>query len=253
MDDRARERPASILRSLRGFVGRRVRAARRAMAGPPVEEALVHERLPLPEHLIALDSAEGATLLDEAGEGLDYHRLRDHFVPQRSPRFCGPATIAILLNALHAGGRPARRYDQDSVFTVRTEAVKPRIEVVRGGMGLPIFAGYLAAHDVRCELHFASESGVEAFRGRAAPLLSDPGTFVAVNFLRPALGQEGTGHISPLGAYHADSDRFLVLDVSRHRYPAVWVRADDLFAAMATDAGAHSRGFVVAGAEAMAT
>ena len=76
------------------------------------------------------------------------------------------------------------------------------------------------------------------------PLLVDDQTFVAVNYHRPTLGQEGTGHISPLAAYDAGTDRLLVLDVSRHRYPPVWVRAADLFAAMDTDAGPHSRGFV---------
>ncbi len=189
-----------------------------------------------------------SALLAEAGGAVDYHQLHDHFVPQRSPSFCGPATIAIVLNALHAGGggAPARRYDQDTVFTQRTEAVKPRIEVIRGGMGLPILAGYLVAHDLRGEVCFASELSVDRFRDCVVPLLVDDDTFVAVNFHRPTLGQQGTGHISPLAAYHEGSDRFLVLDVSRHRYPPVWVKALDLFSAMNTIAGTHTRGFVTA-------
>lgn len=249
---------ASLVGRARGFVGRRVRSLRRALAGPPAEEALVHERLPLPPHLVALDGEEGAALLAEAGGGTDYHRLRGHYIAQRNPRFCGPATLAILLNALHpAAAVPparhapgvavaARRYDQDSVFTARTEAVKPRVEVVRGGMGLPILAGYLAAHDALGEVHFASDVGLDEFRERVVPILGDPDAFVAVNYHRPALGQEGTGHISPLAAFHAASDRFLILDVSRHRYPPVWVPAADLHAALDTDVGPHSRGFVIA-------
>lgn len=248
MDDGLGPATPSGLRRVRSFVGRRVRAVRRRLAGPPREEALVHERLALPPGLIALDSDEGEALLARAGASVDYHRLTPHYVPQRNPRFCGPATVAILLNALHSGtaGLPPRRYDQDSVFTVATEVVKRRDEVVRGGMGLPILAGYLEAHGVRGELRFASEDDVDGFRSRVIPILHDPAAFVAVNFHRPALGQDGTGHISPLAAYDAETDRFLVLDVSRHRYPPVWVRADDLFAAMATDAGPHSRGFVIA-------
>lgn len=249
---------ASLVGRARGFVGRRVRSLRRALAGPPGEEALVHERLPLPAELVALDGEEGAALLAEAGAEVDYHRLRDHYVPQRNPRFCGPATLAMLLNALHDAGTPpfagqapgvpapARRYDQDSIFTVRTEAVKPRAEVIRGGMGLPILAGYFAAHDALGAVHFASDVGLDAFRARAVSALADPDAFVAVNYHRPTLGQQGTGHISPLAAFHAASDRFLVLDVSRHRYPPVWVRAADLHAALDTDVGPHSRGFVIA-------
>jgi len=204
--DGPKEAAPSVFRRARGLVGRKVRALRRAFAGPPVEEAVVDERLPLPSYLVALDTEEGSALLAEAGDAVDFHQLHDHFVPQRSPSFCGPATIAIVLNALHAGaGAPARRYDQDTVFTDRTEAVKPRIEVIRGGMGLPILAGYLVAHDLRGEACFASDFSVDEFRDRVVPLLVDDDTFVAVNFHRPTLGQQGTGHISPLAAYHEEA------------------------------------------------
>jgi hypothetical protein len=113
-------------------------------------------------------------------------------------------------------------------------------------MGLPILAGYFAAHHTLGATVYASDIELADFREQVAPLLAVSGTFVAVNYHRPTLGQEGTGHISPLAAYHEGTDRFLVLDVSRHRYPPVWVRAADLFAAMNTDVGSHSRGFVTA-------
>lgn len=69
-----------------------------------------------------------------------------------------------------------------------------------------------------------------------------------INYLRAAIGQEKGGHISPLAAYDADTDRFLILDVSRYKYPPVWVEAADLFAAMNTedsDNENRTRGFVL--------
>lgn len=42
------------------------------------------------------------------------------------------------------------------------------------------------------------------------------------------------GHFSPLGAYHAPTDSFLIVDVAKYKYPPVWVGADTLFTAMAT-------------------
>jgi hypothetical protein len=66
--------------------------------------------------------------------------------------------------------------------------------------------------------------------------------------LRKAIGQESGGHISPLAAYDEDSDRFLILDVSRYKYPPVWVETEALFAAMHTpdsDNDNKSRGFIV--------
>ena len=74
--------------------------------------------------------------------------------------------------------------------------------------------------------------------------------FVLVNYLRKAIGQETGGHISPLAAYDADTDRFLILDVSRYKYPPIWVEADALFGAMNT-AGQRqrrpTRGYAVVG------
>ena len=69
-----------------------------------------------------------------------------------------------------------------------------------------------------------------------------------VNYLRKAIGQERGGHISPLAAYDAKSDRFLILDVARYKYPPVWVTASDLFAAMNTTDPANNnktRGYVL--------
>ncbi len=71
---------------------------------------------------------------------------------------------------------------------------------------------------------------------------------VLVNYLRSRLGQQTGGHISPLGAYDAAADRFLILDVSRYKYPPVWVTTADLYAAMNTpdaDSGGRSRGYVL--------
>jgi hypothetical protein len=68
-----------------------------------------------------------------------------------------------------------------------------------------------------------------------------------VNYLRKAIGQEAGGHISPLGAYDEDTDRFLILDVTRYKYPPVWVEAAALFGAMNTidsDNNDKTRGYV---------
>ena len=53
-----------------------------------------------------------------------------------------------------------------------------------------------------------------------------------------------------MAAYHEGTDRFLVLDVARFRYPPYWAKAEDLFKAMNTtdlDSG-KSRGYVVVSA-----
>ena len=60
-------------------------------------------------------------------------------------------------------------------------------------------------------------------------------------------GEKG-GHISPLAAFDAESDRFLILDVARYKYPPVWVKTVELFAAMNTtdsDNENKTRGYVL--------
>ena len=62
------------------------------------------------------------------------------------------------------------------------------------------------------------------------------------------IGQQIGGHISPLGAYDAKADQFLILDVARYKYPPVWVETTVLFDAMNTPDAANDnrrRGFVL--------
>uniref|UniRef100_A0A7S2MPQ3 glutathione gamma-glutamylcysteinyltransferase n=1 Tax=Helicotheca tamesis TaxID=374047 RepID=A0A7S2MPQ3_9STRA len=64
--------------------------------------------------------------------------------------------------------------------------------------------------------------------------LKDRHSRVLVGYNRKTLGQVGGGHISPLGSYHAPTDTFLIMDVSKYKYPPVWVTAIALYDAMAT-------------------
>ena len=76
--------------------------------------------------------------------------------------------------------------------------------------------------------------------------LRDRKSFLAVNYLRKVISQNSGGHISPVAAYHEGEDRFLILDVSRYKYPPVWVKAAALWDAMAAvDQGSkQSRGYL---------
>ena len=93
---------------------------------------------------------------------------------------------------------------------------------MKQGMTLDEIGGLLAVHPVEAEVHHAADSSLEAFR--AARGTSRPRGRVRDRQL-PAQGDwTGTGgHISPLAAYDAETDRLLILDVSRYKYPPVWV------------------------------
>ncbi|MEB3210892.1 MAG: phytochelatin synthase family protein, partial [Leptolyngbyaceae bacterium] len=76
---------------------------------------------------------------------------------------------------------------------------------------------------------------------------AQPDNYVVVNYLRRAIAQERGGHISPIGAYDADTDQFLIMDVSRYKYPPVWVSAEALWSATNTVdfVSGRTRGFLL--------
>jgi hypothetical protein len=196
--------------------------------------------LPVPDNLIDLTSKSGEQLLVESHDLDGYVRLSANFLTQKNQAFCGVASIVIVLNALDVSAPPAAEYEpyhtftQDNLLDDRAEAILPREVVTRQGMTLDQLGRLLALHPVQAEVHHAGEGTLEAFRSAARDYLGDPGRAVIVNYLRKTIGEERGGHISPLAAYDSEADRFLILDVARYKYPPVWVKTADLFAAMNT-------------------
>ena len=113
------------------------------------------------------------------------------------------------------------------------------------GLTLDQIGGFIATYPVETEVIHAADTTLDSFRANSRKYLDTAGHYVIINYLRKAIGQERGGHISPLAAYDADTDRFLILDVSRYKYPPVWVSAAELFAATDSDNQNRTRGFVL--------
>jgi len=45
------------------------------------------------------------------------------------------------------------------------------------------------------------------------------------------LGQTGSGHFSPLAGFHEQSDKVLIMDVARFKYPPHWVDLELMYKA----------------------
>lgn len=104
----------------------------------------------------------------------------------------------------------------------------------------------LKAHGLQSEIHVAKrEMKVDEMKKSMIENLKNGSDFVIVNYKRKALGQEGGGHISPLGAYDEESDSFLVLDVNPNKAPWAWVKSTDLLEAMQTFDTIENRGFLL--------
>ena len=119
--------------------------------------------------------------------------------------------------------------------------------VNRKGVTLDQLAAALKTLPVEVRVTHARPGGLYKFIDQAKQVLQAGHGYLIVNYLRSALGQQTYGHFSPVAAYDEARDRFLVLDVARYKYPPVWVRAEELFAAMQTrDREANDyRGYLV--------
>jgi Phytochelatin synthase len=229
------------------------------LLAPPAAYA---ETLPLPSNLTDLNSDEGERFFLESGALAAYFPIADNFVTQKTQAYCGVASIVMVLNAVGVPAPSTPEYEpyhvftQDNLLDERTDAILPRAVLARQGMTLDQLGGLLSLHPVTIEVHHAADGGLDAFRAAARDYLAAKDHFVIVNYLRKAIGQQTGGHISPLAAYDAKVDRFLVLDVARYKYPPVWVKVSDLFDAMNTTDAANdnkTRGYVLVAKSGTAT
>lgn len=208
-------------------------------------------RRPLPADLIAFGSPEGRALLADAiaqGTAEAFFPLVAHLHTQSEPAWCGLGTLVTVLNALQIDpGRTWKgswRWFGEEMLT----CCKSLDLATAEGLTL-LEVGCLARCNGADVLVFPAEPDtLDAFRQTLLASVRAPeGPFVVANYARGVLGQTGSGHFSPLAAWHAATDRVLVLDVARFKYPPHWVPTEQLWRAMSEPDPASSgpRGWLV--------
>ena len=229
--------------------------------------------------LVEWTLAESGERLSRSSHKADFFPLSNHFISQDNSIFCGPVSSAIVLNALRLGKRKGLPRDRGSIAddelawlpagadpfygkytpgNVLNERTKTRLEVLgkpiliggeaKSDFGLQLrqLAQVLRSHGLRVETRVVdADADTATIRRELAANLARPQDYVLINYSRRMLGQEGGGHISPLGAYDAPSDSFLVMDVNPNRAPWVWVGADALISAMRTFDTVENRGYLL--------
>ncbi|KAK6143294.1 hypothetical protein DH2020_023642 [Rehmannia glutinosa] len=81
------------------------------------------------------------------------------------------------------------------------------------------------------------QSSIDEFRKYVMACSTSDDCHLISSYNRRAFKQTGTGHFSPIGGYHAESDMVLILDVARFKYPPHWVPLSLLWEAMDTVVG----------------
>jgi glutathione gamma-glutamylcysteinyltransferase len=205
-------------------------------ASTPSSQPTLYMR-PLPFTLHALDSDTGRRHFAEGlldGSMASYFRLAQQFHTQSDPAYCGLGSLVCALNGL--GIDPARawkgpwRWFSEELL----DCCKPLEEIRRLGVSLDEVACLARCSGSDVMIHRPGfEYGVERFRAHVIESSTrEEAPVLIVNYSRQTLGQTGDGHFSPIGGYHAGSDRVLVLDTARFKYPPHWIPVELLFAAM---------------------
>ena len=176
-----------------------------------------------------------------------------YFVSENMLTYCGIASSVTVLNSLDVPSPddpqiyPYKMFTQENFFTDAVLQLRRPVEVEKNGCTLDQLAGMLAVFDVEVNSLHADTINAELCRTMLVDALQAEDKRVIVDFDRGTLGQKGGGHFSPLAAYHAPEDRFLLMDVARYKLPPCWVPAELLYRAMLeVDAvSGQSRGFLI--------
>lgn len=83
-----------------------------------------------------------------------------------------------------------------------------------------------------CTEPTSSEAGLQQKHQQQQQQRRQPTSFLIVSYTRQIMGQTGTGHFSPIGAYDEASDHVLVLDTARFKYGPHWVPLQLMFDAL---------------------
>ena len=231
-----------------------------------------------PTALVPFASDEGLARLGRSGAKVDFAALANQFEAQYNGAFCGPTSAAIVLNTVKsrsadltrdhtrlrkedvqfmpAGADPiVPRFTQDSVIDrgPKTRAQVLGEPIIIGSKQVRDFGYQLRQFDAMLRANGLVTTVVVVDDARSEPAiradlqgnLARGGDYVIVNYRREAVGQQGGGHISPLGAYDAASDSFLVLDVNPAAAGWVWMPAATLVRGMRTFDTVENRGYVL--------
>ncbi|KAI8322509.1 Phytochelatin-domain-containing protein, partial [Martensiomyces pterosporus] len=191
-------------------------------------------RRELPRELVSFTSAEGRRLFKESlneGYAEGYFNLAGNFTVQSEPAYCGPSSLAMVLNALEVDpGRTWkgvwRWYSDELLESCRTET-----ELKASGITFDQFICLASSH-----AHVVAKRGNEVSREEFLEdikrVTQRDDMFLVLSFSRKMMGQTGDGHFSPIGAYHPETNQALVLDSARYKYPCWFADVDKIYGSL---------------------
>ncbi|CEJ02028.1 hypothetical protein RMCBS344292_16045 [Rhizopus microsporus] len=188
----------------------------------------------LPKTLVRFASPEGKKLFREAmddGYAEGFFPLTGNFTTQSEPSYCGPSSLAMVLNALEVD--PKRRWKGNWRWFSDEflHCCSSKEDMKTKGITFDSFACLAKCHsDVQVKRAF--DFSFDEFKKDLESVTSTSDKFMIISFSRKTLGQTGDGHFSPIGAYNPRNNMILVLDTARYKYPSYWCSIETLFESM---------------------
>jgi glutathione gamma-glutamylcysteinyltransferase len=207
-------------------------------------------RRPLPADLVDFSSPEGRRLLAESirvGTAEAFFPLVAQLHTQAEPAWCGLGTLVTVLNALEIDPGRAWRGNWRWFGEELLDCCKAMELASVEGLTLSEVACLARCNGADAEVHHAEPGTLAQFRADLEASCRAPkGDFIVAGYSRAALNQTGSGHYSPLAAWHPAEDRVLILDVARFKYPPHWATVEALWQAMESPdpATAQPRGWI---------
>ncbi|CAO3642697.1 unnamed protein product [Cunninghamella blakesleeana] len=167
----------------------------------------------------------------EVGHAEGFFPLTGNFTTQSEPAFCGPSSLAMVLNALEVD--PKRRWKgvwrwySDELL----DCCSSQEEMKKNGITFDNFLCLAKCHSEVIPKR-APQFTLEEFEKDIIDITSGSDKFMVISFSRKTLGQTGDGHFSPIGAYNPEKRMVLVLDTARYKYPSYWCPIETLYESM---------------------
>ncbi|KAJ2802418.1 hypothetical protein H4R20_003287 [Coemansia guatemalensis] len=223
------ENPAQVLPTMQEQ--RTVEAGLTSTTAEPYVPEKSFYRRELPANLVSFTSVAGRRLFKESlneGYAEGYFNLAGNFTVQSEPAYCGPSSLAMVLNALEVDpGRTWkgvwRWYSDELLKSCRTES-----ELKANGITFDQFLCLASSH-AQVVAKRGAEASREEFLRDIKYVTQRVDVFMVLSFSRKHLGQTGDGHFSPIGAYHPETNKALVLDSARYKYPSWFGDVDELY------------------------
>ncbi|ETN83044.1 glutathione gamma-glutamylcysteinyltransferase domain protein [Necator americanus] len=200
-------------------------------------------RRSLPSTCVDFSSEEGKRLFKESlleGNANIYFKLAAQFRTQDEPAYCGLSTLGNDgIERLGGGSRSnlegtveiLSRNNARLLCSIRT---REKVVFFRTGINLPQFTCLASCNRLNADVRYGKEGEdfLRMLREDVIASVRNDAEVIVASYDRSQLEQTGTGHFSPLAAFHSGTDKVLIMDVARFKYPPHWVTLTQLQQAM---------------------